>query len=199
MRTLLRSAEPELTGPSLGISKNEIQRIARRGGVKRISRSMYGNARGQLKMFLQGVVRDAALLTKHKWKNTVTAADVRSWALGVKRFDGCKPAVEYCTWAKNFRWHLREPTFALGRNPGLVIGSAVQQDILARKPLPSVHIFPPSSVRFTPVVPNHITDEDQAQSSEPTLVVVEHDRPPSQLSLVTMPGFGRTLLESSFV
>lgn len=58
------------------VSKNEIRRLARRGGVKRISGLIYEEARGVLKLFLENVVRDAVTYTEHARRKTITALDV---------------------------------------------------------------------------------------------------------------------------
>ena len=42
-----------------GITKPAIRRLARRGGVKRISGLIYEETRGVLKVFLENVIRDA--------------------------------------------------------------------------------------------------------------------------------------------
>ena len=76
-----------------GITKPAIRRLARRGGVKRISASMslsslfilqfaypfaviYEETRGVLKSFLEGVIRDAVTYTEHAKRKTVTSLDV---------------------------------------------------------------------------------------------------------------------------
>jgi histone H4 len=59
-----------------GITKPAIRRMARRGGVKRISGLIYEETRGVLKGFLESVVRDAVTYTEHACRNTVTAMDV---------------------------------------------------------------------------------------------------------------------------
>jgi histone H4 len=59
-----------------GITKPAIRRLARRGGVKRISGLIYEETRGVLKVFLEGVVRDAVTYTEHARRKTVTAMDV---------------------------------------------------------------------------------------------------------------------------
>lgn len=59
-----------------GITKPAIRRLARRGGVKRISLYIYEYSRDVLKCFLQGVVRDAITYTEHAKRKTVTAMDV---------------------------------------------------------------------------------------------------------------------------
>ena len=46
-----------------GITKPAIRRLARRGGVKRISAMIYEETRGVLKTFLEGVIRDAVTYT----------------------------------------------------------------------------------------------------------------------------------------
>lgn len=60
----------------LGITKPAIRRLARRGGVKRISGLIYEEARGVLRAFLTGVVKDAVVYTEHSRRKTVTAMDV---------------------------------------------------------------------------------------------------------------------------
>ena len=59
-----------------GITKPAIRRLARRGGVKRISGLIYEETRGVLKVFLENVVRDAVTYTEHAKRKTVTALDV---------------------------------------------------------------------------------------------------------------------------
>ena len=59
-----------------GITKPAIRRLARRGGVKRISGLMYEETRGVLKTFLENVVKDAVTFTEHARRKTVTALDV---------------------------------------------------------------------------------------------------------------------------
>ena len=59
-----------------GITKPAIRRLARRGGVKRISGLMYEETRGVLKSFLENVVKDAVTYTEHARRKTVTALDV---------------------------------------------------------------------------------------------------------------------------
>ena len=59
-----------------GITKPAIRRLARRGGVKRISGLIYEETRGVLKVFLENVIRDAVTYTEHAKRKTVTAMDV---------------------------------------------------------------------------------------------------------------------------
>lgn len=59
-----------------GVTKPAIRRLARRGGVKRISGLIYEETRGVLKVFLENVVRDAVTYTEHARRKTVTALDV---------------------------------------------------------------------------------------------------------------------------
>lgn len=58
-----------------GITKPAIRRLARRGGVKRISGGVYEETRGVLKIFLEIVIRDALVYTEHARRKTVTALD----------------------------------------------------------------------------------------------------------------------------
>lgn len=60
----------------LGITKPAIRRLARRGGVKRISALIYEEARNVLRFFLENVIRDSVTYTEHARRKTVTAMDV---------------------------------------------------------------------------------------------------------------------------
>ncbi len=59
-----------------GITKPAIRRLARRGGVKRISALIYEEVRAVLKSFLENVIRDAVTYTEHAKRKTVTSLDV---------------------------------------------------------------------------------------------------------------------------
>ena len=59
-----------------GVTKPAIRRLARRGGVKRISFDIYKEIRDVLSGFLRNVVRDAITYTEHAHRKTVTAMDV---------------------------------------------------------------------------------------------------------------------------
>lgn len=59
-----------------GITKPAIRRLARRGGVKRISGLMYEETRSVLKHYLEGIIRDAVVITDHAKRKTVSAMDV---------------------------------------------------------------------------------------------------------------------------
>ena len=72
-----RRAHPKVMKDNIqGITKPAIRRLARRGGVKRISGLIYEECRGVLKSFLEAVVRDAVTYTEHARRKTVTALDV---------------------------------------------------------------------------------------------------------------------------
>jgi len=59
-----------------GITKPAIRRLARRGGVKRISSYIYEETRTVLRGFLENVIRDSVVYTEHAKRKTVTALDV---------------------------------------------------------------------------------------------------------------------------
>lgn len=59
-----------------GITKPAIRRLARRGGVKRISALIYEEIRIVLKVFLDSIIRDAVTYTEHGRRKTVTAMDI---------------------------------------------------------------------------------------------------------------------------
>ena len=71
-----RDEHRRLSSPRPGITKPAIRRLARRGGVKRISGLIYEEVRGVLKIFLENVIRDAVTYTEHAKRKTVTAMDV---------------------------------------------------------------------------------------------------------------------------
>ncbi|KAJ7187320.1 histone-fold-containing protein [Mycena filopes] len=54
-----------------GITKPAIRRLARRGGVKRISGLIYEETRGVLKIFLENVIRDSVTYTEHAKRSVV--------------------------------------------------------------------------------------------------------------------------------
>ncbi len=60
----------------LGVTKPAVRRLARRGGVKRISGPIYEETRGVLKVFLENIIRDSVTYTEHARRKTVTAMDV---------------------------------------------------------------------------------------------------------------------------
>lgn len=59
-----------------GVTKPAIRRLARRGGVKRISGDIYEEIRGQLKAFLETILKQAMIYTEHGYRKTITALDV---------------------------------------------------------------------------------------------------------------------------
>lgn len=70
------AAHAASAAPRSPAQKPAIRRLARRGGVKRISGLIYEETRGVLKVFLENVVRDAVTYTEHARRKTVTALDV---------------------------------------------------------------------------------------------------------------------------
>lgn len=67
--TLQKKLQARLTRPS-------IARLARRGGVKRISGPVYESATAALRIFLEDIIRDTVLYTDYAKRKTVTALDV---------------------------------------------------------------------------------------------------------------------------
>ena len=71
-----------------GITKPAIRRLARRGGVKRISGLIYEETRGVLKVFLENVIRDAVTYVpsarpspRSTWCTRSSANRIRLWGL----------------------------------------------------------------------------------------------------------------------
>jgi len=71
-----RTTKKVLRDTIKGVTKPAIRRLARRGGVKRLSGLMYEETRGVLKTFLENVVKDSVTYTEHARRKTVTALDV---------------------------------------------------------------------------------------------------------------------------
>ena len=71
-----RHTKKSLKETILGITKPAIRRLARRGGVKRISYLIYEDTRNVLRSFLENVVRDSITYTELAKRKTVTALDV---------------------------------------------------------------------------------------------------------------------------
>jgi histone H4 len=63
-----------------GITKPAIRRLARRGGVKRISADIYEETRLDLKLFLQSILADIFAVVEMCKRKTVCTSDV-VWAL----------------------------------------------------------------------------------------------------------------------
>ena len=59
-----------------GITKGALRRLARRGGVKRISSGIYEEARVYLRAWLERVVSHACYYMQHCRRNTVRVQDV---------------------------------------------------------------------------------------------------------------------------
>ncbi|KAL4723113.1 Histone H4 [Fusarium chlamydosporum] len=59
-----------------GITKPAIRRLARRGGVKRISGSIYDDVRAALKARLEMILQDCVIYVEYRNAKTVTVHDV---------------------------------------------------------------------------------------------------------------------------
>ncbi|KAI3332114.1 histone-fold-containing protein [Xylariaceae sp. AK1471] len=60
----------------LGITKPAIRRLARRGGVKRISGGIYEEARLVMRKRLEEIIKDCVTYTEYRQAKTVTVNDV---------------------------------------------------------------------------------------------------------------------------
>ncbi|KAG5658522.1 hypothetical protein KAF25_010703 [Fusarium avenaceum] len=59
-----------------GITKPAIRRLARRGGVKRISAGIYADVRAALKARLETILLNCVIYVEHRHAKTVTVRDV---------------------------------------------------------------------------------------------------------------------------
>jgi histone H4 len=81
-RTGLKRHAPKVKDTIQGITKPAIRRLARRGGVKRLSGLVYEETRSVLREFLFGIIKDATCYMDCARRKTVTAMDV---VLALKR------------------------------------------------------------------------------------------------------------------
>ncbi|KRX05335.1 Histone-fold [Pseudocohnilembus persalinus] len=58
------------------ITKGDIRRLARRGGIKRLSSDVYGEVQDVIQGFLERIIRDTLTFTEHARRKTVLAMDV---------------------------------------------------------------------------------------------------------------------------
>ncbi|KAF2855706.1 histone-fold-containing protein [Plenodomus tracheiphilus IPT5] len=59
-----------------GVTKGDIRRLARRGGIKRISAMVYNDIRQALKDRLTSVLKTAIAVVEYSGRKTITVADV---------------------------------------------------------------------------------------------------------------------------
>merc|ERR1712057_55599 len=71
-----RMTQKSIKATIMGVTKPAIRRLARRGGVKRISSLIYDETRTVSNAFLESVIRDSVTYTEHAKRKTVTALDV---------------------------------------------------------------------------------------------------------------------------
>ena len=74
-RKSVKRAEIKKTERS-SLTRGGIRRLARRGGVKRVSASIYDETRDFVDHFLGTIVKDAAVFCEHAKRKTITAMDV---------------------------------------------------------------------------------------------------------------------------
>ena len=66
-----------LAGAQAGITKGDIRRLARRGGVKRISGLVYDEVRDNLTAFVKQIMQHAVIYTEYAKRRTVIPTDIR--------------------------------------------------------------------------------------------------------------------------
>jgi histone H4 len=60
----------------MGVTKPDIRRLARRGGVKRISSTIYGEVRLNLRNYLQKLLQEVCAIVEMCKRKTVCTTDV---------------------------------------------------------------------------------------------------------------------------
>ncbi|KAI9821835.1 MAG: hypothetical protein M1827_002417 [Pycnora praestabilis] len=59
-----------------GITRGDIRRLARRGGVKRISKQIYDEMREVMRSYMEGLLKDCVIFLDHADRKTITVTDV---------------------------------------------------------------------------------------------------------------------------
>lgn len=72
----VKRAEIKRNDKNTTLSRGGIRRLARRGGVKRISDSIYSEVRDFVDYFLNNILKNAATLTEGSKRKTITALDI---------------------------------------------------------------------------------------------------------------------------
>ena len=76
-KNLGKARVSQISDPTLlGITKPALRRLARRGGVKRISKPVYEEVRNELRLFLEQTLRDACTYCEHAKRKTVKPIDI---------------------------------------------------------------------------------------------------------------------------
>ncbi|KAF1362812.1 hypothetical protein EJ07DRAFT_106292 [Lizonia empirigonia] len=60
----------------LGVTKGDIRRLARRGGVKRISATVYDEVRQAMKARLHDILREVVAVVEYAGRTTVCVTDI---------------------------------------------------------------------------------------------------------------------------
>ena len=71
-----RHTKKSLKETILGITKPVIRKLARRGGVKKMSSLIYEEIRNVMRSYLENLVWDTVTYTEYAKRKTVTALDV---------------------------------------------------------------------------------------------------------------------------
>lgn len=58
------------------MTRGGIRRLARRGGVKRISDGIYDETRNFVEQFLKTIIKDASIFADNSRRKTITAMDI---------------------------------------------------------------------------------------------------------------------------
>jgi histone H4 len=74
--TVMRKRRAVLRRGVEGITKSDIRRLARRGGVKRMNGLVYNEVRGVLQGFLHTVIEASSLYMENAGRKTITSEDV---------------------------------------------------------------------------------------------------------------------------
>ena len=145
-----------------GITKSDIRRCARRGGVKRISSDVYPEVRSILKSFLQRIVLTAVTYTEHARRKTVNVYDV----IHALKWEGrpmygfvIQPTYTKKRTSTNVRTTLPEPTLPEPTIPDSTIPDSTLQDHTMTLPTIPDHIMTPPTIQDHTMTPYEYKSE----------------------------------------
>ena len=162
-----------------GITKSDIRRCARRGGVKRISSDVYPEVRSILKSFLQRIVLTAVTYTEHARRKTVNVYDV----IHALKWEGrpmygfvIQPTYTKKRTSTNVRTTLPEPTLPEPTIPDSTIPDSTLQDHTMTLPTIPDSTLPDSTLQdhtmTLPTIPDHIMTPPTIQDHTMTLPTI---------------------------
>lgn len=75
-KTFTKRSHKLVKDPFLGLTRPSIRRLARRGGVKRLSADVYDHMREICKIYLENILQRTIIYTEHARRKTISVLDI---------------------------------------------------------------------------------------------------------------------------